>query len=238
MPAILLSHVLPLAGFYWPNGTQQLLSRMQHDAMIQTALRAELDRMYRPFNRANVTGLVLDSFLSAAYQVQYNPVGDMMFGALDHCLEKSRHEIPWGLAGVGPRLYASFLMALCDARRAALWEKRGETPEGSHARRLAKAVDELITEMQERGWNALEEAWDEDVVEDPRPARPAEREDDEMAQAVQEMEVGEGRPGQMTRSEEANLAEGVQDMEMRVEEEEVVWDGEEQDPGWFDRLYD
>lgn len=236
MPAILLSHVLPLSGFYWPNGTQQLLSRMHHDAAIQTALRAELTRLNMPFNRATGTSLVVESFISAAYQVQYNPVGDMLFGALDHCLEKSRYEIPWALAGVGPRLYASFLMAMCDARQAARKEKRGETQEGSHAHRLVKAVEDLILEMQERGWNGLEEAWDEDAVEDPRPARLAERGVGEMAQAVQEMEVGEGRLGQMTRGEEGELVEGVQDLEMRDAEVEVEW--EEEDPGWLDRLYE
>lgn len=144
MPAILLSHVLPLAGFHWPNGTMQLLSRPRHDATIRTALRAELVRLNMPFNRASVTSLVVESCISAAYQVQYNPVGDIMFGALDYCLEKSRHDIPWALAGVGPRLYGRFLMTLCDARKAAFDMERAETQEGSHAHRLAKAVDDLI----------------------------------------------------------------------------------------------
>lgn len=90
--------------------------------------------------------------------------------------------------------------------------------------------------MQERGWNGLEEAWDEDAVEDPRPARPAERDGGEMAQAVQEMSVDERRPGQMMRGEEGEMAGRMEDLELRDVEE--VLEVEEEDPDWFVRLYE
>jgi hypothetical protein len=161
MPYLILTQILPKAGFTYRNkGGNLVTQRREYDTAVQNAIRHAGIRWSRP----GVTNLLVSLFEMATVTLQavYVPTSDditaimAVYEALD--ITHRATDTAWA-AGLDPSIFYQLVLGIRAARRVSLKETLGgdEAEVGSWAWRLARAVDSFDEALYKRGWSGANE---------------------------------------------------------------------------------
>lgn len=220
MPTLVLTQILPKAGFIFPLGST-VTSRLKHDKAIQLALRDAGIRWSRP----DVTDTLIAAFETATVTLQavYVPRPDISnMTAVHGALDVAQRSMAWA-APLDPHVFYQLVLGIRAARRISL-KTRGvdEAEPGSWGARLGAAVDGFDEALYRRGSSGSAELRalegecgdaDEDIIWRARSTVvAAARVGEELADGLQRMRLGSRRRGEEEEDD---------DVEIITEKEEI-----------------